>query len=75
LQEDEMKSALTNNFEKTLLVTNHLRKSLTIGVIKSFAGAIDQSVFHYDIFGRSPGEMQTKRIQLNLLNRFLKVIY
>lgn len=52
-----MKRALTNTIEKTRLVTNHLRKSLTMTAIKPFDGAIGQKVFHSGIFGGSLGEM------------------
>jgi len=46
-----MKGALTNNVEKAGLVTNHLRKRLTMADMKPFATAIDQTVFHISVFG------------------------
>lgn len=70
-----MKRALTNNVEKTQLVTNHLRKRLTMVAIKPFAIAIDQRVFHISVFGGTLWKLQAKQIQLNRLNKFLKVIY
>lgn len=69
-----MKGSLTDNVEKSGPVTNHLRKSLTMSVMKPFADPIYQRDFNSSVFGAILRGMPLKRIQLNLLNVFLKVI-